>query len=105
MKRYVIAWIIFFLIVGVLPALAAEPVTTDSDGIHNVKLKVGEDFDVCLSGEVVCPASMSICDDLKVVNLVDLPTGLGFRGVGPGTTLCSTGSAVGPRRIFRITVR
>jgi hypothetical protein len=31
--------------------------------------------------------------------------GLGFKGIGIGTTLCSAGSAAGPRRIFRITVR
>jgi hypothetical protein len=34
-----------------------------------------------------------------------MPEGLGFQGVGPGTTLCSAASAAGPRRIFRITVR
>ena len=46
-----------------------------------------------------------ICDDPKVAIPVDVNGGLGFKGVGPGTTLCSAASAVGPRRIFRITVR
>jgi hypothetical protein len=46
-----------------------------------------------------------ICDDPKVAVPVDTPDGLGFQGVAPGTTLCSAASSVGPRRIFRITVR
>ena len=70
-----------------------------------VALRVGETFDVCASGQVACPARTSICDDLKVAVPVDLPGGLGFQGVGPGTTLCSAASAIGPRRVFRITVR
>jgi len=70
-----------------------------------VALFVGETFEVCSSGQVVCPARTPICDDLKVVVPVDSPGGLGFRGVGPGTTLCSAASATGLRRVFRITVR
>lgn len=74
------------------------------DGYYPVSLAVEEVFDVCRSGAVVCPARSPICDDPKVATPVDLPDGLGFKGVSPGTTLCSVGSAVGPRRIFRITV-
>lgn len=70
-----------------------------------VALFVGETFEVCSSGQIVCPARTPICDDLKVVVPVDAPGGLGFRGVGPGTTLCSAASATGQRRVFRITVR
>jgi len=70
-----------------------------------VELRVGETFEVCTSGQIVCPARASICDNLKVAVPVDVPGGLGFHGVGPGTTLCSSASAVGPRRVFRITVR
>jgi len=70
-----------------------------------IELRVGETFDVCASGQIVCPARTSICDDPKVAVPVDLPGGLGFKGVGPGTTLCSAASAVGPRRVFRISVR
>jgi hypothetical protein len=36
---------------------------------------------------------------------VDTPDGLGFKGAGPGTTLCSAASATGQRRVFRIIVR
>jgi hypothetical protein len=70
-----------------------------------VELRVGETFEACTSGQIVCPARATICDDPKVVVPVDAHGGLGFRGVGPGTTLCSAASAVGPRRVFRFTVR
>jgi len=76
------------------------------DEPYPVDLKVGETFDVCASGLIRCPAIGNICDDPKVAIPVDVPgSGLGFRGVGPGTTLCSAGSVSGFRRIFRITVR
>jgi len=70
-----------------------------------IGLRVGETFDACASGQIVCPARVPICDDPKVAVPADVNGGLGFRGVGTGTTLCSAASAVGPRRVFRITVR
>jgi len=70
-----------------------------------VELRVGETFDACASGQIACPARAPICDDPKVAVPADVSGGLGFQGVGPGTTLCSAASSVGPRRIFRITVR
>jgi len=70
-----------------------------------IELRVGETFDVCASGQLVCPARTPICDDPKVAAPIDLSGGLGFQGVGPGTTLCSATSSAGPRRVFRITVR
>ena len=75
------------------------------DGVFPVGLQVGETFDACASGQIVCPARVPICDDPKVAVPADVNRGLGFKGVGPGTTLCSAASSVGPRRIFRITVR
>jgi len=73
-----------------------------------VDLKVGETFDVCSSGLIVRPAISPICDAPNIAIPVDVSNGyggLGFRGVGPGTTLCSAGSPAGPRLVFRITVR
>jgi hypothetical protein len=70
---------------------------------YPVKLQVGEIFHVCTSGEVICPVRSPICDDLKVVDVVDTSDGLGFKGVSPGTTLCSVMSG-GARRVFRIIV-
>ncbi|MCP2501248.1 MAG: hypothetical protein NCA08_06760 [Deltaproteobacteria bacterium] len=75
------------------------------DGEIPIGLQAGETYDACASGQIVCPARGAMCDDLKVATPVDVNGGLGFKGVGPGTTLCSASSSVGPRRIFRITVR
>jgi hypothetical protein len=86
------------LIAAVHPARA-------QDEPFPVKLRVGETFEACVSGQIICPARTPICDDPKIAVPVDMPEGLGFRGVGPGTTLCSAASAAGPRRVFRINVR
>jgi hypothetical protein len=75
------------------------------DEPYPVFLSAGETFEVCQSGQIVCPARNSLCDDPKVAVPVDVPGGLGIKGMAPGTTLCSAASAVGPRRVFRITVR
>lgn len=93
----VMAMVLVIFFVAVRPAYPKdEPFPVD--------LEAGESFDVCGSGLVVCPARTPICDDPKVAVPTDLPGGLGFKGVAPGTTLCSAASAVGPRRVFRITV-
>ena len=76
---------------------------SQSNEPYPVTLQAGEIFHVCKSGEVICPVRAPICDDLKVVDVVDTPDGLGFKGITPGTTLCSVMSG-GARRIFRITV-
>ncbi|MGB5994611.1 MAG: hypothetical protein WBG20_04265 [Candidatus Deferrimicrobiaceae bacterium] len=94
--------------VGIVVVIAIAFVTVQQahpkDEPYPVDLQSGETFDVCASGMVVCPARSPICDDPKIATPVDLPGGLGFQGVAPGTTLCSAASAVGPRRVFRITV-
>jgi len=99
--RYLTA-LICLVVVGILvfPGLAGA-----QDQPFPIELKVGAAFDVCASGQIVCPARTPICDDLNVAVPVDLPGGLGFRGVGFGTTLCSAASSAGPRRVFLITVR
>ena len=91
------------LVVGAL--FLTSPHARAQDDPFPVRLQVGETFDVCASGQVLCPARVPICDDPKVVVPVDVPGGLGFQGVAPGTTLCSAASSAGPRRVFRITVR
>jgi hypothetical protein len=72
---------------------------------YPVELKVGELFEPCRSGEIACPARGPICDDGRVVAVVDTPDGIGFKGVGRGTTLCSAAGSTGFRRVFRITVK
>jgi hypothetical protein len=78
--------------------------TSESSQTYEVELQAGEIFKVCKSGIVVCPVILSLCDDANIVTSVSTPDGLGFKGVAPGTTLCSVGTGVGPRRLFRITV-
>ena len=98
----------FTVVVGLLAFIIfvsdAKAGDSNLDGPYQVELQVGEIFKVCKSGMVVCPVFMPICDDTKIIMLVDTPDGLGFKGIAPGTTLCSVGSSVGPRRLFRITV-
>jgi hypothetical protein len=101
MRRLLPAGIALVFCVLILAARDARA----EDGPFQVGLQVGETFDACASGQIVCPARVPICDDPKVAIPVDVNGGLGFKGVGPGTTLCSATSSVGPRRIFRITVR
>jgi len=91
------------VVFGVL-LVTAHDVRAQDDAFQ-VGLQVGETFDACASGQIVCPARVAICDDPKVAVPADVNGGLGFKAVGPGTTLCSAASAAGPRRIFRITVR
>jgi hypothetical protein len=107
MKRYAVIGIVLLVSIcaggGLYPSWAQDA-GSPGDGYYPVGLAVGEVFDACKSGQIVCPARSSICDDPKIAIPVDLPDGMGFKGVSPGTTLCSAASAVGPRRVFRITV-
>src|SRR3989304_7367030 len=101
MKINIIVVVCFlFFIIFVSDCKAGD---SNLDEPYPVELQVGEIFKVCKSGMVVCPGFMPICDDTKIIMLVDTPDGLGFEGIAPGTTLCSVGSSVGPRRLFRIT--
>ena len=94
---------ILVLIMFVSEVKAGDP--AEAGQTHEVQLSVGEIYNVCNSGIVVCPAIVSICDDATIATIVSTPDGLGFKGVAPGTTLCSVGTAVGPRRLFRVTVQ
>ena len=103
MNRRASAMIFLLAIVGAFAAFHAA--SAQDPGYYPIELAAGESYEVCKSGAIVCPAISARCDDPKVVVPVDLPSGLGFKGVSPGKTLCSAGSAVGPRRVFSITVR
>lgn len=108
MDRRAAAILLVLAIAGAFPAAGtarAQEGGSKAPGAYPVALAAGEAFDVCRSGEIVCPGKIPICDDPKVAVPVDLHGGLGFKGVSPGTTLCSAASAIGPRRVFRITVR
>ncbi len=85
-------------------AWAADASAPPAAGPYPVNLRVGQVFEVCRTGEVTCPIVRHICDDLRVVNLVETPDGLGFKAVGPGTTLCVASGNTGAGRLFRVTV-
>ncbi|MCL5884514.1 MAG: hypothetical protein M1377_04090 [Deltaproteobacteria bacterium] len=97
------------VVVGLLLLTVSASHAQDAERLRDepypVELSAGEIFKVCKSGQIVCPAISPICDDPKVAVPVDTPDGLGFQGVGPGTTLCSAATTFGQRRVFRITVR
>jgi hypothetical protein len=81
------------------PAPASEP--------HPLKIRVGESVAVCKTGTIQCPANNPICDDATVVGVAaEGSDGLTFKGLKPGTTLCSvaSGSGFGHRRVYRVTV-
>jgi hypothetical protein len=102
MRKHCIATGIALILVAAFSAIGGARAQEEP---FPVELKVGETFDACASGQIVCPARAPICDDPGVAVPVDIAGALGFRGVGPGSTVCSAISSVGPRRVFRITVR
>ena len=104
--RVMIAIVVGMLIV-VITAGHVKGWEPKSDEPYPVELRIGEIFYVCKSGVIYCPAAAAICDDLKIVEVVDTPDGMGFKGIAPGSTLCSArgGGLSLPRRVFRITVR
>ncbi len=103
----VVAGFAMFAALAGLPgrAQAADAPSSPADQPYPVTLRVGQVFEVCNSGEVICPIVRHICDDPKVVGLVETPDGLGIKAVGPGATLCVASGSPGPGRLFRITVR
>lgn len=111
MAKNLILAFVSFLFLSLFPIGTLKAEEPDRNLPYPVELEVGEIFKVCLSGEIVCPARSPICDDLKVVEVVDTPDGMGFKGIARGSTLCSAmggtswGGGLGFRRVFRITVR
>jgi len=71
-----------------------------------LSLKVGGKIAICATGTIECPASAPICDDTSIASAENGPDGLVFKGLKPGTTLCSAASSSGGgfRRVYRVTV-
>ena len=90
-------------------ALAEGAPPAGASGPAEVKLSIGALYLVCKSGELLCPATAPLCDDVAVAVPELTPRdGLAWKGVGKGTTLCSAGApgvGGGARRVFRVTVR
>ena len=95
----------YFFSRGLL-ALVVAGAAAASDAPYPLTVKVGESAPVCKTGTIICPASEPICDDTSVATAASTPDGLAFKGVKPGTTLCSAASASGGgfRRVYRVTV-
>ena len=89
------------MVAFVLALLAA------ADAPAPLALKVGETLAICKTGTIECPAVAPICDDTSLVAAEQSEQGLVFRGLKPGTTLCSAASSAGAgfRRVYRVTVK
>ncbi len=87
-------------------ALAQEP-SSEAERAHPLAVRVGESIALCDTGTILCPAANAICDDPSIVAVEATERGLALRGLKSGTTLCSaaSGSALGARRLYRVTVR
>lgn len=77
---------------------SAEPVP--------LTVKVGKTVAICQTGTIQCPAADPICDDTSIATAESGEAGLVFRGVSPGSTLCSaaSGAGAGHRQVYRVTV-
>jgi hypothetical protein len=94
--RFLFAFILF--IAGA--AAAAD------DAPYPLTIRVGKSIAIRETKTVVGPAGAPVCDDTSVVDAVYTEEGLTFKGLKPGTTLCSVGGAmgVGGRQVYRVTV-
>jgi hypothetical protein len=93
------------LLLILLPSAFARAETPDVEA-YPLSLRVGKTIALCKTGTISCPAASPICDDTGIVDALFTADGLVFKGVKPGTTLCSAanGNGAGSRRVYRITV-
>ncbi len=100
-------WTILLLLAIVAPAAArGQDAGGSADDAYPLVVRVGQLAAICTTDTILCPAAAPICDDPSVATGVDSEQGLAFKGMRPGTTLCSAQSSagLGPRRVYRITV-
>jgi len=78
-----------------------------ADAPFPLSVKVGESVAICTTGTIMCPASAPICDDTSIVTPEVTEAGLTFKGLKPGSTLCSAASASGrgARRVYKVDVK
>ncbi len=93
------------LALGVLAAATARA-QGGGDEAYPLTLAVGETVALCATGTLLCPAAGTRCDDTAVVEPGADERGPVLTGRRPGTTLCSaaSGSGLGMRRVYRLTV-
>jgi hypothetical protein len=94
--RFLFAFIL--LIAGAAAAADDQP--------YPLAIRVGKSIAICKTGTITCPAGSPICDDTSVVDASVTEEGLVFKGLKPGSTLCSAANAQGAglRRVYRVTV-
>ncbi|HEY4886064.1 MAG TPA: hypothetical protein VII08_20745 [Myxococcales bacterium] len=95
------------LVALVALAAPAQQPAQPADKPYAIQLRVGESLDICKTGTIARPANNPICDDTSIVGAeIKNAQGLVFKGLKPGTTLCSAagGSGFGLRRVYRVTV-
>jgi hypothetical protein len=94
-----------FLVLALLLPVAAHAQAASSEP-YPLSLRVGKNIALCKTGTISCPAASPICDDTAVVDALFTSEGLVFKGVKPGTTLCSAANdnGAGSRRVYRVTV-
>ena len=87
-------------------AAMAQAAGSAADEAYPLRLEVGESVALCSTGTLLCPARDTRCDDASIVVAGADERGPVLKGVTPGTTLCSAGSASGggSRRVYRVTV-
>jgi hypothetical protein len=78
-----------------------------ADAPFPLSMRVGQSVAICTTGTIQCPAVAPICDDTSVVGAEVTDAGLTFKGLKPGSTLCSaaSGSGAGPRRVYKVVVK
>jgi hypothetical protein len=97
-------------LVAVLLALAfpaaARSGDPRKDEAYPLQVKVGDAVAICETQTILCPAGAAVCDDPAIARPDGDARGVLFRGVSPGTTLCSAGSSSGQvwRVVYRVTV-
>ena len=88
----------------VFGVLSCRHTTPGRERVFPVRLQVGETFDACAPARSSAPRGAPSRRP-EGRHTGGCERGAGVQGVGPGTTLCSAASSVGPSRNFRITVR
>jgi hypothetical protein len=90
---------------ALLVAVAA-PWLAWADPPRPIRIRVGQVLVLADAGLLMPPGNSPICDNPRVAVGELTPRGLAFRGVAPGTTLCSAspGAVTNARRVFSVTV-
>ncbi len=91
-----------------LDCYANRPSRGADDQPYPLEVEVGKSVAICPTETIICPVSATLCDDTSVaVPVLDTKLGMTFKGLKPGSTLCSAAGLAGTyiRRVYRVTVK